>query len=106
VKLEGPHSGENIAEVFINCIQELGVTTKVWEFLFFKLMLKEDKKKKTRFLLLIINCFLCNFLYQNFEMQILAITTDNASNNVTFLRILATKLQQENVNFDADNNHI
>jgi len=85
VKLEGPHSGENIAEVFINCIQELGVTTKVREFLFFKLMLKEDEKKKTHFLLLIINCFLCNFIYQNFEIQILAITMDNAFNNVTFL---------------------
>jgi len=29
VKLEGPHSGQNIKEVFLNSINNLGITTKV-----------------------------------------------------------------------------
>jgi hypothetical protein len=29
VKLAGPHSGDNIADAFISCIRELGITTKV-----------------------------------------------------------------------------
>jgi hypothetical protein len=29
VKLEGPHSGKNIKEVFLNSLNNLGITTKV-----------------------------------------------------------------------------
>ena len=29
VKLEGPHSGQNIKEVFLNSLNNLGITTKV-----------------------------------------------------------------------------
>lgn len=29
IKLEGPHSGKNIKEVFLNSLNNLGITTKV-----------------------------------------------------------------------------
>lgn len=39
-------------------------------------------------------------------MQVLGITTDNASNNITFLRALENAFIENNIEFNAINQHV
>ena len=45
-------------------------------------------------------------LLKTFLIQILAVTTDNASNNITFLHNLSSELSIQNIEFDYLNQHV
>jgi hypothetical protein len=85
IKLEGSHSGENLATVFLKSLNDFGITTKAS-------IIFNAKIKKT--------------LILNFFKQVLGITTDNASNNLTFLRAIETAFLKENIEFSAENQHV
>ena len=43
---------------------------------------------------------------KKFILQILAVTTDNASNNITFLQEVSSELIKDNIKFDNINQHV
>lgn len=63
--LSGPHSGDNLAKVFVNVCNEFGILSKIQ-----------------------------------------AITTDNAANNITFLRNLEISCQEQSVSFQLKHRHV
>ena len=85
IKLEGLHSGDNLAKVFLKSLNDFGITTKAS---------------------IIFNTIIKEILILNFFKQVLDITTNNASNNLTFLRAIETVFLAENIEFSAANQHV
>lgn len=89
VKLEGSHSGKNIKEAFLKSLKDFGITNKVSFFKIFKYFFKKIEK-----------------IMKFYFIQILAITTDNASNNITFLQEVSSELIIDDIEFDNKNQHV
>ncbi|GBC04867.1 hypothetical protein RclHR1_05900014 [Rhizophagus clarus] len=86
----------------------LGITahwiTENWElksFLLDFIKLKEPHSDTN-----IKEAFLKSLKNFNIESKILGITTDNASNNITFLKAVETDLSQRYIYFNSDNKHV
>ena len=79
ISLLGPHSGENLAGAFLKCIKDFGIQTKVCRKEYF---IYSNRK---------FACFRKDIYISNYLLQVLAITTDNASNN----NVLFQTIQEE-----------
>ena len=85
IKLEGSHLGKNLVTIFLKSLNDFSIITKAS-------IIFNAKIKKT--------------LILNFFKQVLGIITDNASNNLTFLRAIETAFLKENIEFSAENQHV
>ena len=84
VPLNGPHSGENMADAFVKATQELGILTKVSTYLSYESM----------------------SLVNIQDSQVLAITTDNATSNDAFIEMLADVCLQQGIDFEGKSQHV
>ena len=83
----GAHTEENIRKAFIEGLENFSIQTKVSLFFYF--------------ILFYLNIF--NHLFNLY--QIIGITTDNASNNKTFIQSMTTWAREQVILFNISANH-
>jgi hypothetical protein len=86
IQIYGSHTGSNIKNSFVSGLENLSIQKKVFYFIFMFLIL--------------IYILICNFV-----SQLLGVTTDNASNNITFIHSLNDWAKEHEISFDEAKNH-